>query len=148
MELHHRIGQHRVRYIIDSYMLAGAEPQSASQFERYINELLAQYPAGLIELALVETLTQNWLTIPMQKGVAFLSSAHERLKQWQAEQRKSDSISVGLTPSQFSQITGLDPNAAFSALKSTFLTDSPLPEPCDPPSVIQSATPSTSATVE
>lgn len=99
-------------------MLVGSEPHSASQFESYVNELLAQYPSGLIELALVETLIKNWLTIPMQKGVAFLSSAHERLKQWQIEQQNSDSLSVNLTPSQFSQITGLDSKAAFSALVS------------------------------
>lgn len=116
MDLHHRLGQHRVRYIIDSYMLMGAEPQSVSQCESYMNDLFAQYPYGLIELALVETLSKNWLTIPMKKGIAFLASVHERLNQWKVEQQASSSISVTLTPSQFSQITGLDPQVAFASL--------------------------------
>ncbi|MFK8184649.1 MAG: hypothetical protein AB8B99_14860 [Phormidesmis sp.] len=124
MDLHHRLGQHRVRYIIDSYMLMGAEPKSSSQFESYIDELFAQYPYGLIELALVETLSKSWLTIPMQKGVAFLSSVHERLKQWQVEQRASASLSVSVTPSQFSQITGLDPQIAFASLVEQTVTAS------------------------
>jgi len=116
MDLHHRISQHRVRYIIDSYMLMGVEPQSFSQFDAYVDDLFAQYPHGLIEIALVETLTKKWLTIPMEKGVAFLSSAHEQLRRWQAERTASARISVALTPAQFSQITGLDPQVAFASL--------------------------------
>ncbi len=110
MDIQQRISQQRVRHIIDSYRLMGAGDE-ANGFDAYVSELLSQYPQGLIELALVETLAKNWLTIPMEKGVAFLAAAHERLKQWQ-----SDVVTVGLTPSQFWQITGLDPQLAFSAL--------------------------------
>ena len=135
MDLHHRIDQHRIRYIIDSYRLTGPDPQ-AIEFESYMDELLAQYPSGLIELALVETLTKNWLTVPMQKGVSFLSSAHERLQQWQTErQQQSTSISVTLTPSQFLHITGLDPKAAFSALDN----QPHRPDTIQPPSMLVDA---------
>ena len=72
MDLQHRIGQQRIQHIIDSYILMGEE---ASAFESYLGELLSQYPHGLIELALVETLVKSWLTIPMVKGVPFLTTA-------------------------------------------------------------------------
>jgi hypothetical protein len=110
MDIQQRISQQRVRHIIDSYRLMGTADE-ADSFEAYVSELLSQYPHGLIELALVETLAKNWLTIPMQKGVTFLAAAHERIKQLQ-----SQALTVGLTPSQFSQITGLDPELAFAAL--------------------------------
>ena len=104
-------------------MLMGFEAQSASrsemqskaQFDRYVSDLLNQYPSGLVELALVETLVKSWLTVPMQRGVAFLSVAHEQLKQWQTEKETSESVSLSLSPSQFSQITGLDAKTAFAA---------------------------------
>jgi murein L,D-transpeptidase YcbB/YkuD len=114
MDIQQRISQQRVRHIIDSYRLMGTADE-ADSFEAYVSELLSQYPHGLIELALVETLAKNWLTIPMQKGVTFLAAAHERIKQLQSE-RQSKTLTVDLTPSQFSQITGLDPELAFAAL--------------------------------
>jgi hypothetical protein len=114
MEIQQRISQHRVRHIIDSYMLTGAADE-ADGFDAYISELLSQYPQGFIELALVETLAKNWLTLPMKKGVAFLAAAHERLKQWQSKQWHSEAIAIGVTPSQFLHITGLDPELAFAA---------------------------------
>lgn len=96
----------------------------ADAFSAYVNELLSQYPHGLIELALVETLAKNWLTIPMQKGITFLRAAHSRLKKWQAAVDTSDgepSVSllyqISLTPRQFSQITGLDAQVTFAALE-------------------------------
>ncbi|MEM6449849.1 MAG: hypothetical protein AAF703_06005 [Cyanobacteria bacterium P01_D01_bin.105] len=128
MDLHQRLGHHRIRYIVDSYMLMGGEPQAKSQFEAYIDELISQYPHGLIELALVETLSKNWLTVPMQKGVAFLSSAHERIKQWQSEQRASARLSITVTPSQFSQITGLDSQVAFASVMDAAAVDLSLVE--------------------
>ena len=46
----------------------------ADGFDTYVNDLLNQYPSGLLELALVENLVQKTgLAIPMQKGVAFFS---------------------------------------------------------------------------
>jgi len=79
-DLQQRISHQRVQHIVDSYLLAGDEPGA---FETYLHDLLSQYPHGLIELALVTTLVKKWLTIPMQKGVPFLATAHEQLKQWQ-----------------------------------------------------------------
>ncbi len=114
MNLQQRISQQRVRHIIDSYCLTGEE---ASPFELYLSELLSQYPAGVIELALVETLIKSWLTIPMVKGLPFLTATHEKLKQWQQTQRQEPPL-PSLTPSQFTQITGLDAQAAFTALTS------------------------------
>ena len=112
MEVQQRISQQRVQHIVDSYCLAEPEVEA---FQSYLSELFGQYPHGLIELALVETLVKSWLTIPMQKGVPFLAAAHSRLKQWQAEPVENP-LTTRLTPSQFSHITGLDPESAFAAL--------------------------------
>ncbi len=114
MKIQQRINHQRLKHIIDSYRLMGDE---ADAFDAYVKELSSQYPHGLLELALVETLAKSWLSIPMKKGVAFLSAAHNRLKQWQLDQKTLDAADIGLTPSQFSQITGLDPQVAFAALK-------------------------------
>ena len=116
MEIQQRINQQRVKHIVDSYRLTGDEVDA---FDTYFSELLSQYPQGLIELALVDTLAKSWLTVPMQKGVPFLAIAHNRIKQWQQEEvtRLADMpLSYDLTPSQFSQITGLDPSPAFCSL--------------------------------
>lgn len=121
MDIQQRIYQQRVRHIIDSYMLMGTGNETDG-FDAYVNELLHQYPTGLIELALVETLSKHWLTVPMQRGIAFLTSVHEQIKQWQVH-LGSEQVTVGLTPSQFSQITGLDAQLAFAALISP--NDSP-----------------------
>ena len=69
-----------------------------------------------MEFALVETLIKNWLTIPMPKGIDFLNTAHEQLKAWQQDRHQQISIVLGITPSQFSQITGLEAQTAFDAL--------------------------------
>ena len=114
MEVQQRIGQQRVKHIVNSYLLAGSD--SLDSFNAYLDDLLAQYSHGLIELALVETLVKNWVNVPMQKGIPFLAEAHERLKQWQLEPASIESLYNQLTPSQFSQITGLDAQIAFSAL--------------------------------
>ena len=114
MEVQQRIGQQRVKHIVDSYLLVGNEDPDS--FNAYLNDLLARYHHGLIELALVETLVKNWLKIPMQKGIPFLTTACERLKQWESESATERTLHNQLTPSQFSQITGLDAQLAFSAL--------------------------------
>lgn len=114
MEVQQRIGQQRVKHIVDSYLLAGGD--DLDPFNTYLDDLLAQYPHGLIELALVETLVKNWLNVPMPKGTPFLAEAHERLKYWQSDPASIELLHSQLTPSQFSQITGLDAQIAFSAL--------------------------------
>ena len=115
MELQQLIGQQRIQHIVDSYSLAGEE---TTAFESYLSELLSQYPYGLIELALVETLIESWLTIPMEKGVPFLTKAHRHLKQWQQNQCEQPASAHRFTPEQFSQITGLDAQSAFDAIAS------------------------------
>ena len=121
METQQRISQQRVRHIIDSYMLRGTDDTDA--FDAYVNTLLHQYPQGLIELALVEILAKNWLTIPMEKGIAFLIEAHGRIQQWQ-----STAEPITITPSHFSQITGLDAHVAFSRLTDAAV-NSAVPQP-------------------
>lgn len=116
MEIQQRISQQRIQHIVDSYRLADDE---VNRFNTYLSELLSQYSPGLIELALVETLTQSWSSVPMQKGIPFLSRVHDRLKQWQLEGSGSlvnRPLSSSLSPSQFSQITELDPQVAFAAI--------------------------------
>lgn len=107
--LQQRIGQQRVQHIVDSYLLKENEPVA---FDGYLDNLLNEYPDGLVELALVETLVKNWLTIPMQKGIPFLTTAHDQIKQWLQGQQ-----TVSLTQSQFHHITGLDPQTAFDSLE-------------------------------
>ncbi|MGB3298133.1 MAG: hypothetical protein WBA76_07675 [Phormidesmis sp.] len=121
MDIQQHIGQQRIRHIIDSYQLMGAGNE-ANRFDAYMSELLSQYPPALIELALVETLAENWLRIPMEKGVIFLAAAHEQIKQWQ-----SKAVAIRLTPNQFSQITGLDPHLAFAAWINSIDSSTALP---------------------
>ena len=123
-EVQQRIGQQRVKHIVDSYLLKGTDDPDS--FNAYLNDLLAHYPHGLVELALVETLVKNWLQVPMQKGIPFLATARERLQQWQAEPVNERSLHSQLTPSQFAQVTGLDAQLAFLAL--TRLSE-PAPQP-------------------
>ena len=124
MDIQQRIQTQRIKHIIDSYLLQGNNESgsrgtgdslgtaSVQSFDSYLNELLAQYPHGLIELALVETLIKNWLNFPMEKGIPFLSAAHHRLKAW-----TENTFTLTFTPSQFTQITGLDAHSAFEALR-------------------------------
>ncbi|EDX84174.1 hypothetical protein S7335_1871 [Synechococcus sp. PCC 7335] len=119
--LQQRIGQQRVQHIVDSYLLAGNEPAA---FDAYLHTLLSQHPDGLVELALVETLVRNWLTIPMQKGVPFLTTAQDQIEQWLQGLEH-----VSLTQSQFHHITGLDPKTAFDCLEQ--LQHQPAPAPTE-----------------
>ncbi|MBE9178368.1 hypothetical protein IQ268_07175 [Oculatella sp. LEGE 06141] len=107
MEIWEEVNRQRVKHIISSYQLDGDE---ASQFNTYLEELLHLYPLPLIELALVETLIDFWLSVPSVRGVEFLSQAHDKLKHWEGEP-----IASTITPSQFQQITGLDPGPIFGS---------------------------------
>ncbi|MEL6351646.1 MAG: hypothetical protein AAFR58_07770 [Cyanobacteria bacterium J06627_28] len=123
MDIQQRIQTQRIQHIIDSYLLQGNYESGSNgaddglgatdirSFETYLDELLTQYPHGLIELALVETLIKSWLNFPMEKGVPFLSAAHHRLKAW-----TENTFTLTFTPSQFTQITGLDARSAFESL--------------------------------
>jgi hypothetical protein len=111
-EIQQRIAHQRIQHIVDSYSLAD---DPADAFASYLSELIKQYPPGLIELALVQTLVKNWLRVPMKKGVSFLLATQDQLNQWQL-QAKETRLQSSLTPSQFEQITGLDPTGAFVSL--------------------------------
>ncbi len=107
MEIWQQLSRQRVKHIVSSYQLAGDE---VNQFESYLEDLLNRYPCPLIELALVETLIDNWLSVPLTRGIAFLTQAHDKLKLWDTQP-----IVSTITPEQFQQIAGLDPTPIFGS---------------------------------
>ncbi len=107
MNLQDQISRQRVKHIIASYQLDGSE---ATQFETRLNELLNRYPHPLVELALIETLVNQWLRIPLTKGLAFLSQVQEQLQTWEGQP-----IISTVTPQQFQSIAGLDPAPVFGS---------------------------------
>lgn len=107
MEIWQQLNQQRVKHIVSSYQLGGDE---ATQFDLYLQELLELYPCPLIELALVETLIDHWLAVPLVRGVNFLAQAHDKLKLWE-----SQPIVSTITPEQFQHIAGLDPTPVFGS---------------------------------
>lgn len=107
MKIQERLSQERVKHIVSSYRLDGSETNG---FSTYLSELLQAYPPPLIELALVETLVDHWSTVPLVRGVEFLTQSHDRLKNWESQPIVS-TISSG----QFQQITGLDPTPVFGS---------------------------------
>ena len=111
MEIEQQINQQRVKHVVSSYQLAGNEE---AEFEVYLGRLLQEYPSTLIELALVEILVCTWLRIPSVRGLAFLSDAHEKLQEWETQP-----VISTITPAQFEQITGLDPQPIFGFPKSS-----------------------------
>ena len=107
MEIWEQVSRQRVKHIVSSYQLAG---DVADHFFAYLENLLQAYPSALIELALIETLVDNWLSVPLLRGLEFLTQAHCKLKTWE-----SQSITSTITPEQFHQITGLDPSPVFGS---------------------------------
>jgi hypothetical protein len=105
MDIREQLNRQRIRHIVDSYQLSGNE---GNLFELYLEELLQTYPYPLIELALVETLIDHWLSVPLARGVNFLTQTHDKLKAWE-----SQPIVSTITPGQFQQIAGLDPTPVF-----------------------------------
>ena len=105
MEIEQQINQQRVKHVVSSYQLAGNEE---AKFDLYLEQLLKKYPPALIELALVEILVRTWLRIPPMRGMEFLSEAHKKLQEWEIQP-----IVSKITPAQFQQITGLDPQPIF-----------------------------------
>jgi hypothetical protein len=115
MELQHssdrqQLDRQRVRHIVSSYHLDRGD---SSLCAAYLEDLLRQYPAPLIELALTETLVSHWLRLHHLRGLPFFQKTHHQLQLW----RSSPIIST-LTPSQFHSITGLDPHPVFGCLNS------------------------------
>lgn len=120
MEIGAQLNQQRVKHIISSYQLSGND---AEAFEHDLDLLLTHYPSPLVELALVETLVDSWLQVPMVRGCAFLAKAYAQLKRWEAQATLqldpvdpaiSESVYT-ISPEQFQQITGLDPSPIFGS---------------------------------
>jgi hypothetical protein len=105
MQLKEQLDRQRVKYIVSSYQLAAEDTE---QFDRYLDDLLEEYPTSLIELALVENLIDNWLKMPMPRGCVFLEQTHQRLRKWE-----NCIVTSTVSPSQFQQVTGLDPRPIF-----------------------------------
>ncbi|UIE38806.1 hypothetical protein [Leptodesmis sichuanensis] len=115
MKFQEAVQQQRVKYIISSYRLGEVNSQ---EFDNYLEMLMAHYPLPLIELALVETLIQNWLQVPMKRGDEFLAQAHEQLQIWERHAliqagTAPCAIASTITREQFQQITNLDPSPIF-----------------------------------
>jgi hypothetical protein len=107
MEIREQLSRQRVKHIVSSYQLGGEE---TTRFDGYLEELLQRYPLPLIELALIETLVDAWSVIPMIRGTSFLNKVHDKLKLWE-----SQPIVSTISPTQFQQITGLDPSPVFGS---------------------------------
>lgn len=105
MELQDRLNQQRPKHIISSYQLAG---ENSAEVETCLESLFQTYPTPLIELALVETLVDGWLNVPLVRGIEFMHRVCDRLKAWE-----SQPIVSTITPEQFQQVTGLDPSPIF-----------------------------------
>lgn len=108
MNLQAEINRQRVKHIIDSYQLAqGAHPE---QFSTYLDDLLKLYPTPVVELALVETLVDEWLNVPMLRGSKFLEKVYEKLQTWETSE-----VAIAISLEQFQQITGLSPHPLLHA---------------------------------
>jgi hypothetical protein len=106
MDLLEQLQQQRVKHIVSSYRLAGSSQNNA--FTDCLHVMLQAFPAPLIELALVETLVDCWLSVPLPRGIKFLEQAHHKLQAWEHQP-----IVSTITPAQFQQLTGLDPSPVF-----------------------------------
>lgn len=121
MELGVQLNWQRIKHIVSSYQLDGNDIEA---FERDLHLLFAHYPSPLIELALVETLVDGWLQVPLLRGCKFLAKVYELLKQWEKQAfLQGDSLTrqcaTTISPDQFQQITGLDPAPIFGALSAS-----------------------------
>ncbi|MCA6554211.1 MAG: hypothetical protein ACK5EU_14750 [Pseudanabaena sp.] len=119
MEIWEEISRQRVKYIVDSYLLAGDDDE---YFDDYLEDLLQAYPPPQIELALVEILIEGWRYFPLQRGVPFLERSHNLLKSWE-----NKTITPNISATQFRLITGLDPTLIFGISIDTHSTRSIFP---------------------
>ncbi|HEY9881641.1 MAG TPA: hypothetical protein V6D29_24530 [Leptolyngbyaceae cyanobacterium] len=104
----------RIQHIVACYSLMGDDP---APFEDYLADLMQVFPEPLIELAIVETLVQQWLRFPLMRGIEFLQTTHGMLQAWQGQP-----MQIRLTPLHFEMITGLDAAPIFKAMEG-FLQD-------------------------
>ncbi|GAP96201.1 hypothetical protein [Leptolyngbya sp. NIES-2104] len=119
MTLQEQVQQQRVRHIISSYQLDGEDHELCAAC---LTAMLQLYPTGLIELALVETIVQNWARVPMIKGVEFFRQVEALLTQWQTDAKASLHgyvFAVSFSPDEFYLVTGLDASPIFGSPNST-----------------------------
>lgn len=109
MEIWEKISRQRVKYIVDSYHLAGDDDE---HFDDYLEELLQAYAPPQIELALVEVLIESWRNFPLVRGYVFLKRSHDLLKSWEDK-----TICPSISATQFRLITGLDPTPIFGNIQ-------------------------------
>ncbi|MEO1591259.1 MAG: hypothetical protein AAFU71_08210, partial [Cyanobacteria bacterium J06632_22] len=114
----------RVKYIVESYCLAGDEAES---FTLHLDALFEAFKPACLELALTEVLVESWSDFPMTRGLAYLQKVKKRLRDWQTE-----GLSYRLTPNQFEQITGLDAGVTFRELDAP-VSDSQETQPATAP---------------
>ncbi|MCS6814467.1 MAG: hypothetical protein NZ772_12995 [Cyanobacteria bacterium] len=114
MSLLAQLQKQRLQYIVDSYNLAGAQGEA---FASYLQVMMQAFPAPLLELAIVDTLVDHWLSVPLVRGVAFLEETYQKLQMWEQQ-----SIANTITPDQFQQLTGLDPTPVFGLVQSILST--------------------------
>jgi hypothetical protein len=105
VSLSQRLSYQRIEHILASYQLWGDEPVA---FQQRLQGWLDQFPPPLIELALVETLIEYWLRVPLLRGLAFLDAAERHLIRWQQQP-----IVSTITPQEFERVSGLDPRPIF-----------------------------------
>jgi hypothetical protein len=110
VSLSQRLAYQRIEHILDSYQLWGEETVA---FQEKLQVWLEQFPGPLVELALVETLIECWLRVPLPRGLAFLAVVECHLARWQQQP-----IVSSITPQEFEQISGLDPRPIFGSLAS------------------------------
>jgi hypothetical protein len=109
MTLEERVSWQRVAYIVESYELAGNDGET---FDAYLAELMDGHDLPIIELAFAESILDLWTVIPLPKGILFLDHVHQLLQEW-----SDNGVSSRLMPSDFQQITGLDPAPIIQALQ-------------------------------
>lgn len=109
MTLEERVSWQRVAYIVESYELAGDDGET---FDAYLAELMERHALPIIELAFAESILDLWTVIPLPRGIKFLDHTSQLLQEW-----ADNGISSRLMPSDFKQITGLDPAPIIQALQ-------------------------------
>lgn len=105
----------RISHIFNAYQLWGSQSERVQQ---QVTQLLAQYPAPLMELAIAEVLVQQWLTALFPRGTQFIDRVHQWL-----DTCATVGVSLTVLPPQFQAITGLEPHGVYSQLPKFLIWD-------------------------
>ena len=101
MDLQTRIQRQRIYHIIDSYNLRGND---SIEFNQRLEHLFADYETTAIELAIVDTLVEVWMTLPPVKGLDFIDKVKFRL---------TANLPAIVSANHYRAITGLDGSHLF-----------------------------------